>query len=77
MMYDMIPLLNVVCLGNSIIDLKKGGINLSRRVIEYLMPAWPFLGVFDYSQRMESQAHSIGICLENEGKRKCGVAQDE
>lgn len=42
MMYDMLPLLNVVYSGSSILDLKEGGTDLSRRVIEYQMPVWSF-----------------------------------
>ena len=42
MMYDGLPLLRVVYSGSSILDLKKGGADLSRRVIEYKMPVWSF-----------------------------------
>lgn len=42
MMYDQLPLLKVVYSGSSILDLKKGGADLSRRVIEYRMPVWSF-----------------------------------
>ena len=42
MMYDQIPLLKVIYSGSSILDLKKGGADLSRRVIEYKMPVWSF-----------------------------------
>ena len=42
LMYDQLPLLKVVYSGSSILDLKKGGSDLSRRVIEYRMPVWSF-----------------------------------
>lgn len=42
MMYDQLPLLKVVYSGSSILDLKKGGADLSRRTIEYKMPVWSF-----------------------------------
>ena len=42
MMYDNLPLLKVVYSGSCILDLKKGGADLSRRVIEYKMPVWSF-----------------------------------
>ena len=40
--YDSLPLLNVVYSGSSILDLKQGGADLSRRVIEYHLPVWSF-----------------------------------
>lgn len=42
LMYDQLPLLKVVYSGSSILDLKKGGADLSRRAIEYRMPVWSF-----------------------------------
>ena len=42
MMYDQLPLLRVVYSGSSILDLRKGGADLSRRVIEYKLPVWSF-----------------------------------
>ncbi len=42
LMYDQLRLLKVVYSGSSILDLKKGGADLSRRAIEYRMPAWSF-----------------------------------
>ena len=42
LMYDQLPLLKVVYSGSSILDLKKGGADLSRRAIEYKMPVWSF-----------------------------------
>ena len=40
--YDSLPLLHVVYSGSSILDLKEGGADLSRRVIEYHLPVWSF-----------------------------------
>lgn len=42
LIYDQLPLLKVVYSGSSILDLKKGGADLSRRAIEYKMPVWSF-----------------------------------
>lgn len=40
--YDSLPLLHVVYSGSSMLDLKQGGADLSRRVIEYHLPIWSF-----------------------------------
>ena len=40
--YDSLPLLHVVYSGSSMLDLKDGGVDLSRRVIEYHLPVWSF-----------------------------------
>lgn len=40
--YDNYPLLHVVYSGSSMLDLKEGGADLSRRVIEYRIPVWSF-----------------------------------
>ena len=40
--YDSLPLLHVVYSGSSVLDLKEGGADLSRRVIEYHLPVWSF-----------------------------------
>lgn len=40
--YDSLPLLNVIYSGSSLLDLKDGGADLSRRVIEYHIPVWSF-----------------------------------
>ena len=40
--YDNLPLLHVVYSGSSMLDLKQGGADLSRRVIEYHLPVWSF-----------------------------------
>lgn len=42
MMYDQLPLLHVVYSGSSILNLKDGGADLSRRVIQYHLPVWSF-----------------------------------
>lgn len=40
--YDSLPLLHVVYSGSAMLDLKQGGADLSRRVIEYHLPVWSF-----------------------------------
>lgn len=40
--YDTLPLLHIVYSGSSMLDLKDGGTDLSRRVIEYHLPVWSF-----------------------------------
>lgn len=42
LMYDQLPLLKVVYSGSCVLDLKRGGADLSRRVIEYTLPVWSF-----------------------------------
>ena len=42
MIYDQLPMLNVVYSGSSMLDLRDGGADLSRRVIEYRLPVWSF-----------------------------------
>lgn len=42
MIYDLLPHLKVVYSGSSLLALKKGGADLSRRVIEYHLPEWSF-----------------------------------
>ena len=40
--YDSLPLLHIVYSGSSLLDLKEGGADLSRRTIEYHLPVWSF-----------------------------------
>lgn len=40
--YDSLPLLHILYSGSSMLDLKEGGADLSRRVIEYRLPVWSF-----------------------------------
>ena len=40
--YDTLPLLHIVYSGSSMLNLKDGGTDLSRRVIEYHLPVWSF-----------------------------------
>lgn len=42
LIYDTLPLLKVVYSGSSILDLEKGGADLSRRTVEYTMPGLSF-----------------------------------
>lgn len=39
---DSLPLLHIVYSGSSMLDLRQGGADLSRRVIEYRLPVWSF-----------------------------------
>ena len=40
--YDQIPGLQVIYTGSSILDLEKGGADLSRRKVEYRLPGLSF-----------------------------------
>ena len=42
LIYDLLPKLKVVYSGSSLLALKKGGADLSRRAIEYHLPEWSF-----------------------------------
>ena len=42
LIYDLLPNLKVVYSGSSLLALKKGGADLSRRAIEYHLPEWSF-----------------------------------
>ena len=60
MIYDQLPLLQVVYSGSSILDLKKGGkADLSRRTIEYTMPVLSFREYLNISQGWSLQPSSF------------------
>ena len=60
MIYDQLPLLQVVYSGSSILDLKKGGkADLSRRTIEYTMPVLSFREYLNISQGWSLQSSSF------------------
>ena len=42
LIHDQLPALKVVYSGSSLLDLKEGGADLSRRAIEYRLPVWSF-----------------------------------
>lgn len=48
--YDKMPYLHVVYSGSSILDLEKGGADLSRRKLEYIMPGLSFREYLNISQ---------------------------
>ena len=48
--YDKMPDLHVVYSGSSILDLEKGGADLSRRKLEYIMPGLSFREYLNISQ---------------------------
>ena len=60
MIYDQLPLLQVVYSGSSILDLKKGtNADLSRRTIEYTMPVLSFREYLNLSQGWRLQPSSL------------------
>ena len=60
MIYDQLPLLQVVYSGSSILDLKKGGkADLSRRTIEYTMPVLSFREYLNISQGWSLKPSSL------------------
>ena len=60
MIYDQLPLLQVVYSGSSILDLKRGGkADLSRRTIEYTMPVLSFREYLNISQGWNLKPSSL------------------
>lgn len=60
MIYDQLPLLQVVYSGSSILDLKKGGkADLSRRAVEYTMPVLSFREYLNISQGWNLKPSSL------------------
>lgn len=57
--YDQIPQLKVVYTGSSILDLEKGGADLSRRKLEYHMTGLSFREYLAISQGIEIPIHSL------------------
>lgn len=57
--YDQIPSLSVVYSGSSILDLEKGGGDLSRRTIEYYMPGLSFREYLNISQGWNLKKSSL------------------
>ena len=53
--YDQIPGLQVIYTGSSILDLEKGGADLSRRKVEYRLPGLSFREYLNISQRSEER----------------------
>lgn len=60
MIYDQLPLLNVIYSGSSILDLKKGGkADLSRRAREYTMPILSFREYLNISQNWKLKTATL------------------
>ena len=57
--YDKFPELHVVYTGSSILDLEKGGADLSRRKIEYKLPGLSFREYVNISQGLNLSAYSL------------------
>lgn len=57
--YDKFPELHVVYTGSSILDLEKGGADLSRRKIEYKLPGLSFREYVNISQGLNLPAYSL------------------
>ena len=67
MIYDQLPLLQVVYSGSSILDLKKGAkADLSRRTIEYTMPVLSFREYLLLFHQIESEVYSLEQILNHE-----------
>ena len=65
MIYDQLPLLQVVYSGSSILDLKKGAkADLSRRTVEYTMPVLSFREYLNISQGWSLRPSSLEGILE-------------
>lgn len=61
--YDKFPELHVVYTGSSILELEKGGADLSRRKIEYKLPGLSFREYVNISQGLNLQAYSLDAIL--------------
>lgn len=61
--YDQIPGLQVVYTGSSVLDLEKGGADLSRRKVEYKLPGLSFREYLNISQGWNLPAYSLNDIL--------------
>lgn len=61
--YDTIPDLKIVYTGSSILDLEKGGADLSRRKLEYYMPGLSFREYLNISQKLNLPSYSLDEIL--------------
>lgn len=62
--YDQLPDLRVVYSGSSILELEKGGADLSRRKIEYLLPGLSFREYVNLSQGWNLPPYTLNEILE-------------
>ncbi len=63
--YDLLPGLKVVYTGSSILDLEKGGADLSRRKLEYKLEGLSFREFLKISRDIDLPVHSIEDILAN------------
>lgn len=63
MIYDQLSLLKVVYSGSSMLDLKDGGDDLSRRIIQYHLPVWSFREYLNIRNGWNLQVASLGNIL--------------
>jgi hypothetical protein len=61
--YDTIPDLKIVYTGSSILDLEKGGADLSRRKLEYYMPGLSFREYLNISQKLNLPRYTLDEIL--------------
>ncbi len=57
--YDTLPNLKIVYTGSSILDLEKGGADLSRRKLEYFMPGLSFREYLNISQHLNLPDYTL------------------
>ena len=63
--YDSYPGLRVVYTGSSVLDLQKGGYDLSRRMLEYQMNGLSFREYLALSRNLEIPVHTLEQVLSN------------
>lgn len=63
LIYDLLPNLKVVYSGSSLLALKKGGADLSRRAIEYHLPEWSFREFLNFRNGWNLQVSSLDEIL--------------
>ena len=63
LIYDLLPNLKVVYSGSSLLALKKGGADLSRRAIEYHLPEWSFREFLNLRNGWNLQVSSLDEIL--------------
>ena len=64
--YDSYPSLRVIYTGSSVLDLQKGGYDLSRRLLEYHMPGLSFREYLAMSRGLDIPVHSFDRILAND-----------
>ena len=64
LIYDLLPKLKVVYSGSSLLALKKGGADLSRRAVEYHLPEWSFREFLNLRNGWNLKTSSLDEILE-------------